>query len=97
MHLTVEVLRGLRQHQAGVQAGVPDAAQPQRHLLHQVVDWVPLHVRPLVGVEVDALLGHGQDTQAGAPQTGDGHQVVGPDGVAWSGDQQGVTLRAFCT
>ena len=85
VHLPVEVLCGLRQHQVGVQAGMPDAAQAQGHLLHQVVNWVPLHVRPLVGVEVDALLGHGQDAQAGAPQPRDGHQVVGPDGVAWSG------------
>ena len=63
---------------------MPDAAQAQGHLLDQVVNGVPLHVRPLVGVEVDALLGNGQDTQAGAPQPRDGHQVVGPDGVAWS-------------
>ena len=84
VHLPVEVLRGLRQHQVGVKAVVPDAAQAQGHLLDQVVNGVPLHVRPLVGVEVDALLGNGQDTQAGAPQPRDGHQVVGPDGVAWS-------------
>lgn len=62
VHLTVEMLGGLRQDQVGVQAGVPDTAQTQGHLLDKVVDGVALDVRPLVGVEFDALLRHGQDT-----------------------------------
>lgn len=77
----MEVLGGLGQNQAGVQARVPDAAEAQGHLLDQVVDRVALHAHRLVRVEVDALLGDGQDAEAGAPQAGDGHQIVGPDSV----------------
>lgn len=79
--LAVEVLGGFRQNHGGVQAGVPDAAEAQRNLLHQVVDRVTLHVEGLVRVEVHTLLRDGEDAQAGAAQAGDGHQVMGPHGV----------------
>lgn len=81
LQLAVEVLGGLGQNPAGVQAGVPDTAEAQGDLLHQVVDRVSLHVQGLVRVEVDALLGDGQDAEAGAAESGDGHQVVGPHSV----------------
>lgn len=81
VELAVEVLGGFRQHHGGIQARVPDTAEAQRHLLDQVVDWVTLHVHRLVRVEVDALLRHGQDTETGASQPRDGHQVMGPHSV----------------
>lgn len=84
VQLAVEVLGGFGQNQAGIQAGVPDATQAQRHLLDQVVDRVALHAHGLVRVEVDALLGHGQDAEVGASQPGDGHQVVRPHGVTFT-------------
>lgn len=81
MQLAVEVLGGLGQNQAGIQAGVPDAAEAQRNLLHQIVHRVALNAHRLVGIEVDALLGDGEGTEAGAPQPGDGHQIMGPNSV----------------
>lgn len=81
LQLMVEVLGGFRQNQGGVQAGVPDAAETQWNLLHQVVHRVALHVHRLVRVEVDARLRDGQDAKAGASQPRDGHQVMGPYSV----------------
>ena len=66
LHLPVEVLGGLAEDQVGGHGGVPDAPQALGHLLHQVVDGVTLHEDPLVRVEVDTLLGHSQDLEAGA-------------------------------
>lgn len=80
VQLAVEVLGGFGQIQAG---GVPPAAEAQRDLLHQVVERIALHAHVLVRVEVDALLGDGQDTKAGAPQSRDGHQVMGPNSVTY--------------
>lgn len=81
MQLAVEVLGGLRQNPAGVQARVPDTTQAQRNLLHQVMDRVSLHVQGLVRIEVDALFRDGEDTKAGAAESRDRHQVMGPHSV----------------
>lgn len=81
VQLTVEVLGWFGQNQTGIQARVPDPAEAQWHLLDQVVDWVALHAHRLVWVKVDALLRHGQDTETGASQPRDGHQVMGPHSV----------------
>lgn len=83
VQLAVEVLGRFRQNQVGIQAWVPDATQAQGNLLDQVVDRVALHVHRLVRVKVDALLGHSQDTETGASEPRDGHQVMGPHCVAW--------------
>lgn len=77
----MEVLGGFGQKHAGIQARLPDTAEAQRNLLHQVVDWVALYAHRLVWIKVDALLRDGQDTEAGASQSGDGHQVMGPHSV----------------
>lgn len=81
VQLAVEVLGGLGQNSAGVQARVPDTTQTQRNLLHQVMDRVSLHVQGLVRIEVDALFRDGQDTKAGAAESRDRHQVMGPHSV----------------
>lgn len=81
----MEVLGGFGQNQAGIQAGVPDAAEAQRDLLDQVVHRVALHAHRLVWIEVDALLGNGQDAETGASQPRDGHQVMGPHSITYRG------------
>lgn len=96
LHLPVEVLGGLAEDQVGVHGGVPDAPQALGHLLHQVVDGVTFHEDPLVWVEVDALLGHSQDLEAGATQTGDGHQVMGPHSVACSVQTEENHIERHC-
>lgn len=80
----VEVQGGLHQDQRRVQAGLPHAAEAQRNLLDQVMQGVALDVHGQHGVEVDAGLGDGQLAEAGAPQAGDGHQVMGPYDVTCS-------------
>lgn len=87
VQLTVEVLGGFGQNQAGIQARVPDTAKAQWNLLDQVMDRVTLHAHRLVRIEVDALLRDGQDAKTGASQPRDGHQVVGP---------YSVTYREWC-
>lgn len=76
VQLAVEVLGGLRQNQAGIQARVPHTAEAQRNLLDQVMDRVALHAHGLVRIKVDALLRNGQDAETGASQPRDGHQVM---------------------
>lgn len=83
MQLAVEVLGRFGQNQAGIQARVPHTAEAQRNLLDQVMDRVTLHAHGLVRIEVDALLGDGQDAKTGASQPRDGHQVMGPYSVTY--------------
>ncbi len=83
VQLAVEVLGGFGQNQAGIHARVPATAKAPRNLLDQVLDRVALHAHRLVWVEVDALLGDGQDAKTGTPQSRDGHQVMGPHGVTY--------------
>lgn len=92
----MEVLRGFRQNQAGIQAGVPDAAEAQRDLLDQVVHWVALHAHRLVWIKVDALLRDSQDTETGASQPRDRHQVMGPDSITYGGTFREVSLITEC-
>ena len=93
VQLAVEVLGGFGQDQAGIQAGVPDAAEAQGNLLDQVMDRVALHAHRLVRIEVDALLRDGQDAKTGTPQARDGHQVMGPHSVTYRerSDEGGCT------
>lgn len=77
----VELQTGLDQNQGSVQAGLPHAAETQRNLLHQVMQGVALDVHGEKGIEVDARLRDGQLAEARAPESGDGHQVMGPNDV----------------
>lgn len=92
VQLMVEVLGGLWQNLVGVQAGVPDTAEAQRDLLDQVEQRVALHAHRLVRIILDALFGDGQDAEARASQSRDGHQIMGPYDVTFRGTERSDLL-----
>lgn len=67
---------------------MPDTAEAQRDLFDQVEQRVALHAQGLVRIEFDALFGDGQDAKAGAAQSRDGHQIMGPYGVTFRGTER---------
>lgn len=90
LHLVVEMQGGFHQNQRRVQAGLPHTAETQRNLLHQVMQRVALDVHRQDRVEVDARLRDGQLAETGAPQPGNGHQVMGPYDVTYSERERDV-------
>lgn len=88
VQLMVEVLGGFWQNLVGVQAGVPDTAEAQRDLFDQVEQRVALHAHRLVRIIFHAFFGDGQDAEARASQSRDGHQIMGPYDVTFGGTER---------
>lgn len=63
-------------------------AEAQRDLFDQVEQRVALHAHRLVGIIFHALFGDGQDAEARASQSRDGHQIMGPYDVTFRGTQR---------
>lgn len=63
-------------------------AQAQRDLFDQVEQRVALHAHRLVGIIFNALFRDGQNAEARASQSRDGHQIMGPYDVTFRGTQR---------